>query len=86
MNSDLLHHIILNIIANHKGDSVSEQATQVVHFVSQFLVDGRRLDWLEENVIAQHSEYVSIRKLGKHYNGFPKSLRAAIDATMKEDK
>ena len=42
-----------------------------------------RLDWLQEHALAQHSEGISISKLGKHYNGFPGSLRAAIDAAMK---
>ena len=44
-----------------------------------------RLDWLQEHALAQHSEGISISKLGRHYNGFPGSLRAAIDAAMKED-
>ena len=43
-----------------------------------------RLDWLQEHALAQHSEGISISKLGRHYNGFPGSLRAAIDAAMKE--
>lgn len=43
-----------------------------------------RLNWLERHVLAQHSEYVSIAKLGRHYNGFPGSLRAAIDASIKD--
>ena len=42
-----------------------------------------RLDWLQEHALAQHSEGISISKLGRHYNGFPGSLRAAIDAAMK---
>lgn len=43
-----------------------------------------RLDWLERHVLAQHSEYVSIAKLGRHYNGFPGSFRAAIDRSIEE--
>lgn len=43
-----------------------------------------RLDWLERHVLAQHSEYVFIAKLGRHYNGFPGSFRAAIDRSIEE--
>ena len=47
--------------------------------------ESARLDWLERHAMAQHSAYVSIAELGKHYNGFPGSFRTAIDASMKEN-
>ena len=52
---------------------------------AELTAERARLDWLQEHALAQHSEGISISKLGKHYNGFPGSLRAAIDAAMKED-
>ena len=48
--------------------------------------DSARLDWLQAHAFAQHSTSVSISDLGRHYNGFPGSLRDAIDAAMTEAK
>ena len=45
--------------------------------------DKARLDWLEAHALPQHSPNISISDLGRHYNGFPGSFRAAIDAAMK---
>ena len=47
--------------------------------------DTARLDWLEAHALPQHSPNISISDLGRHYNGFPGSFRAAIDAAMKEE-
>ena len=55
----------------------------VVRIDAELAKERARLDWLQEHALAQHSEGISISKLGKHYNGFPGSLRAAIDAAMK---
>ena len=52
---------------------------------AELAAERARLDWLQAHALAQHSENISISKLGKRYNGFPGSLRAAIDAAMKED-
>jgi hypothetical protein len=46
--------------------------------------DTARLDWLEAHALPQHSPNISISDLGRHFNGFPGSFRAAIDAAMKE--
>ena len=45
--------------------------------------DKARLDWLEAHALPQHSPNIGISDLGRHYNGFPGSFRAAIDAAMK---
>jgi hypothetical protein len=46
--------------------------------------DTARLDWLEAHALPQHSPNINISDLGRHFNGFPGSFRAAIDAAMKE--
>jgi hypothetical protein len=46
--------------------------------------DTARLDWLDAHALPQHSPNISISDLGRHFNGFPGSFRAAIDAAMKE--
>ena len=62
-----------------------DNCRSVVKIADDLAAERARLDWLQEHALAQHSEGISISKLGKHYNGFPGSLRAAIDAAMKED-
>lgn len=47
--------------------------------------DKARLDWIEAHALAQHSHFVSISNLGRYYNGFPGSLRAAIDASRERN-
>ena len=50
---------------------------------NEFFRDTARLDWLQAHALPQHSPNISISDLGRHYNGFPGSFRAAIDAAMK---
>ena len=53
---------------------------------NEFFRDTARMDWLQAHALPQHSPNISISDLGRHYNGFPGSFRAAIDATMKGSK
>jgi NAD(P)H-hydrate repair Nnr-like enzyme with NAD(P)H-hydrate dehydratase domain len=59
-----------------------EQIQEMVD--ARVAADTARLNWLEAHALPQHSPNISIFDLGRHFNGFPGSFRAAIDAAMKE--
>ena len=61
-----------------------EREADLLGKIERLAKDKARLDWLEAHALPQHSPYISISDLGRHYNGFPGSFRAAIDAAMKE--
>lgn len=75
----------LRFLHQCESDSSVEAYARAERAEAELSTERARLDWLQKHALAQHSESISISKLGKHYNGFPGSFRAAIDATMKEN-
>lgn len=71
-------------MAQAQIDRLNDANDQLALQVTALERDKARLDWLESHALAQHSHFVSISDLGRYYNGFPGSLRAAIDAAMSE--
>ena len=59
-----------------------EREADLLGKLERLAKDKARLDWLEAHALPQHSPNISISDLGRHYNGFPGSFRAAIDAAM----
>ena len=60
-----------------------EREADLLGKLERLAKDKARLDWLEAHALPQHSPNIGISDLGRHYNGFPGSFRAAIDAAMK---
>ena len=63
--------------------AICDQRDAAIARAERAEADKARLDWLEAHALPQHSPNISISDLGRHYNGFPGSFRAAIDAAMK---
>lgn len=61
----------------------TEQEMKLRACIAELERDKARMDWLEAHARAQHSNFVSIAEIGRYYNGFPGSFRAAIDAAME---
>ena len=76
--------LILAPNGNYFSASATDYRNLARTLETELATERARLDWLEAHALPQHSPNISISDLGRHYNGFPGSFRAAIDAAMEE--